>query len=166
MEISPINETEKRIIESDEFKRILGYGKVRSGHPEGAVGNHIKLIIEYIEEHYKDDAQYEKLRILALLHDLGKSDERKRPHSQESADIAKKFIEDKELIEIIKVHDEPYHFWRRTVKRKNPLDEEKFKEMFKKLDWKLLVKFRYCDNCARSQAPSEWFEQTCKGMFK
>ena len=163
MKIVPINETEEKIISSEEFKRVLDYGKPRSGHPEGTVGNHVKDILEYIEIHYKDDKDYEKLRILALLHDIGKVDQRKMPHSEKSAEIAKKFIKDNELIQIIKLHDEPYHFWKA---RKKYFDKEIFIEMFKNLDWKLFIKFKYADDCARSQKTSIWFEKTCRELFE
>jgi len=165
IKIKPKNEIERRIINSEEFNRAKTYGKVRSGHPEGSVGKHIQQMLEYIEEHYKDDIDYEKLRLLTLLHDIGKSEIRDKPHSESSAEIAKKFIDDKELIEIIRIHDQPYHFWRKTVKKKKPFDEIGFKKMFKWINWGLLVKFRYCDNCSRSQNPSIWFEEKCKELF-
>ena len=164
IKITPKTGTEEKIISSEEFNTAKSFGKIRSGHPEGSVGNHIRQMLDYIEEHYKDDPDYERLRILTLLHDLGKAFG--KPHSEFSAEIAKRLINDEELIQIILVHDQPYHFWRRTVKRKYPLDEIMFKKMFRPLNWKLLVKFKYCDNCARSPDPAVWFEETCKQLLK
>ncbi len=194
--IKPINSTEREIINSPEFKRSWDYGKVRPNHPEGNVGRHIEMILEYIEKNYKNDIDYEKLRLLALLHDIGKCKGYTRPHSTNSVEIAKKFInvkvlhkphtlvwgyfkhpkvpnkprllsrgktqglfDDKELLELILIHDYPWSFFKKW--EKGEFDLSRFISTFRNTNWRLLIKFRYCDNCNRGQEPSDWFKEKC-----
>ena len=161
--LEPKNELEKRIMASEEFTRCLEYGEVRKGHPEGKVGIHIQQILAYIEEHFAEDPDYEHLRLLALLHDVGKYGGY-RPHAEKSVEIARKFIQDKQFLQLIRVHDAPYWFWLKW-KKKGLFDEEAFRASFLDIDWKLLVKFKYCDNCSRSQEPSHWFQEKCDELF-
>ncbi len=166
MEIKIIakNEIEERIISSKDFKKCKNYGRIRSGHPEGIVGKHIQNILDYIEENYKEDPDYEKLRLLALLHDIGKFEGYNIPHSKLSEEISKKFITDERLLVLILLHDKPYSFWKK-FKKHGEFDRKEFYETFRKINWRLLVKFRYCDNCSRSQEPSIWFDEKCKQLF-
>ncbi len=92
------NGIEEKIISSEDFKKCKNYGKVRRGHPEGIVGKHIQNILDYIEENYKEDPDYENLRLLALLHDIGKFEGNNMPHSWLSEEISRKFIKDKMLL--------------------------------------------------------------------
>ncbi|MBW2983887.1 HD domain-containing protein [Candidatus Woesearchaeota archaeon] len=161
----PINGMEKKIIESEEFRKCCEFGVARKGHAEGKTEEHIRLILEYIEQNYKEDPDYERLRLLALLHDMGKFEEADQSHAVLSEQISKKFIKDRGLLRIIRIHDFPWAFYR-IFKKKKQFDKYKFIDIFKEIDWRLLVKFRYCDNCNRSQEPSIWFEEKCKELLK
>lgn len=163
--IVPKNHLEKKVLSSQEFKQCRDYGRVRKGHPEGTVGKHVEHILDYIETHFKSDPDYGSLRLLAMLHDIGKFEGAARPHAKLSRDIAKKFIDDEGFLNLVLLHDKPYHFWTK-FKKHGTVDRKLFYEIFNPLNWRLLIKFRYCDNCDRSQEPSHWFENTCKEIFK
>jgi len=47
-------------------------GKSRKFHREGSVKNHIINILEYIDNKYKSATEYDNLRLLVILHDVGK----------------------------------------------------------------------------------------------
>lgn len=72
-EILPsINDVERRIIGSEYFSMALHIGKKRDGHPEAQLGSHIGSILSFIDRHYNNSPAKEDLRILALVHDIGK----------------------------------------------------------------------------------------------
>ena len=62
---------ERKILESHEFLSGSQYTSIGKGHKEKIVGIHIKQILNFIDfqpwEKYR-----EKLRLIGLLHDLGK----------------------------------------------------------------------------------------------
>ena len=70
--LRPINALERRIFCDDEFLTAIRTGKPRPFHQEGTIRNHIVKILDYIESHHKSAEEYEDLRILAILHDVGK----------------------------------------------------------------------------------------------
>jgi len=70
--IKPINHVEARILKDKDFLAAIKIGRPRKSHEEGTVGAHIVLILGYIEKNYRESKYYEDLRILALLHDIGK----------------------------------------------------------------------------------------------
>ncbi len=164
MFINSINDLEQEILESPDFIRSSEFGKTRKGHPEGKVGIHVVQIIEYIEHHYKNDSDYTSLRLLGLLHDIGKYQGNDEYHAITSEKIARKFIKDESVLKLILMHDRPYGFWK-IQKKDGKIDEKSFIKLFLGLNWRLLVKFRYCDDCNRSQEASEWFEATCHELL-
>jgi hypothetical protein len=70
--LHPINEIEKKICQNKEFQVAIKTGKVREFHLEGSIETHIINILDYIDKNYKKTEDYETLRILAILHDVGK----------------------------------------------------------------------------------------------
>jgi len=70
--IKPINHVEARILKDKDFLTAIQIGRPRKFHEEGTVGAHITNILDYIEKNYCESKYYEDLRILALLHDIGK----------------------------------------------------------------------------------------------
>ncbi len=65
---------------------------------------------------------------------------------------------------LILLHDKPYYYWK-EFRKHGKFDRKGFYVDFGNINWKLLVKFRYCDNCSRSQEPSMWFEEKCKEIL-
>ncbi|WP_372366344.1 hypothetical protein [Candidatus Uabimicrobium sp. HlEnr_7] len=70
--IQAINPVESRVLADPQFQIALDLGKVRKGHLEGQLGYHIENILQYIEANFKSDRDYEKLRIIGIIHDMGK----------------------------------------------------------------------------------------------
>jgi len=72
MKIAPLSQLENDILNSKQFQLSLNLGRIRKGHTEGKLITHIKLILNYIEKNFKNDNDYTKLRLIGLLHDIGK----------------------------------------------------------------------------------------------
>ncbi|MGV8087182.1 MAG: hypothetical protein ACP5N1_06135 [Candidatus Woesearchaeota archaeon] len=70
--LKPLNNIEKKILNDKEFLNAIKTGKSRPYHLEGTIKNHIIHILNYIEDNYKSTKEYENLRIIAMLHDIGK----------------------------------------------------------------------------------------------
>jgi putative nucleotidyltransferase with HDIG domain len=158
---------EKRIITSEPFVTAWNWGKVREGHQEGNIGNHLQDILEYIDT--QDWPEYRAdLRVVALLHDIGKPLTKysekghltSEPHAFYSEQIAREFIEDDSLLRIIRNHDKYYSFFRKNRDR-GKFDEEQFVDLFKGINLDLMIKFNYCDLCKRSKESLDWFQEKC-----
>ncbi len=63
---------EDRIKNNEFYQASLPIGKERKGHPEAQLGVHISSILDFIDSHYKDSPYFKELRIIAMLHDVGK----------------------------------------------------------------------------------------------
>jgi len=72
LKFRPIDKLEKKIFSDKEFLTAIKIGKPRKSHDEGTIKMHIIQILGYIDKNYYKTAQYEDLRIIALLHDIGK----------------------------------------------------------------------------------------------
>jgi hypothetical protein len=70
--LKPQNPIEKKILSNKEFLTAIKIGKSRQYHLEGTTKAHIIQILEYIEKKYSKKTYYNDLRIIALLHDVGK----------------------------------------------------------------------------------------------
>jgi hypothetical protein len=170
--IKPINSLEKSIISDVDFIEGASYGKQRRGHPEGQVIYHIKEVLENIDKYYKDDKDYENLRIIAMLHDTFKHKvDRNQPKTGENHHgmIARNFAEKFQLrigiLTVIEHHDDAYNAWSRgnrcgdwsqAERRANRLIDNLIAE--DNLD--LYLKFYYCDNNTgdKSQDDFIWFD--------
>ncbi|BBM85730.1 HD domain-containing protein [Candidatus Uabimicrobium amorphum] len=69
-DITAQNKTEEAILANTYFQTSLDIGKVRQGHLEGQLGYHIENLLQYISEHCTKNVA--KLRLIAILHDMGK----------------------------------------------------------------------------------------------
>lgn len=112
----PENELERRLIEDPELRAGLAWGHPRYGHPEGAVGRHVSLMLRRIGTAHPLRSD---LRVLALVHDSFKY--RVRPdlpyapendHACLARRFAERHIRDERLLIVLELHDEPYWIWR------------------------------------------------------
>jgi hypothetical protein len=65
------NEIEQRILDDYFFRKAILLGRPRLGHPEGVLGVHIAHILVAIDD-IKNPVDRSRLRLAALLHDIGK----------------------------------------------------------------------------------------------
>lgn len=111
---------ETEIVSNADFITGALYEKLRKGHPEGQVIYHIKEVLENIDKWYKDDGDYEDLRIIALLYDTFKHKVNQNlPKSGENhhGPIARRFAErtrlafHQDVLQVIEKHDDAYNAW-------------------------------------------------------
>lgn len=169
--IKPENGIETAIIDDADFITGANYGKVRSGHPEGAVILHIQEVLANIEKYYADDPDRGDLRVIAIVHDTFKYKvDQNQPKSGENHHgmIARRFAEKfpihQDLLTVIQMHDDAYNAWskgnrrgdwygaqKRATNLINALQIENCLELY--------VKFYRCDNATgdKSSDNYDWF---------
>lgn len=166
--LKPETELEKRIISDPTFIKGALYGKERPGHPEGKVVYHIKDVLKNIDEHYEDDEQRTKLRLIALFHDTCKFqvdyDQRRvgeNHHGYLARKFAEKYITDKDILMIIEHHDDAYNIWKRSNKRNEWEKGERdlLRLVDKMNDPDLYSTFYLCDNSTGTKKNDDydWF---------
>jgi hypothetical protein len=115
--IKPENPLERRIIQDPLFIAGAMWGKPRRGHPEGAVIYHIGHVLRNIDMYFEGKKR-DKLRLIAIIHDTFKYkvDKAQPRHGENHHEMiarrfAEKYISDKEILDIIELHDEAYNSW-------------------------------------------------------
>lgn len=115
--IQPETILERSIVSNKDFVAGLIWGKPRKGHPEGEVIYHIGHVLNNINKYSNSENRY-KLRLIALIHDtfkykvnseLPKSKENN--HAFFAYKFAEKYIEDKDVLQVILLHDEAFNSW-------------------------------------------------------
>ena len=166
-------ELEERIISDEYFKYGAMWGKPRNGHPEGQVIYHIGNVLKNVDK-YSNSKNREALRLIAIIHDTFKFKvDRTKPKSGENhhAMIARRFAEryitDKEILEIIELHDEAYNSWCKGDKNNNwYIAEKRATQLIYRLvnSIPLYLTFYRCDNEAggKDGADYVWFSEMCK----
>ena len=167
--ILPETDIERKIIGSEAFQSGTAFLSNGKSHPERSVYTHILQILKFID--MMPWAEYRiGLRIIALLHDLGKHrvvyDANRNiignSHSMHAEEIAREFIEDPRLVYIIRIHDRHYGFYKRYIS--GEFDEKKFMKTFEPADLEMLTRFNYADSNSRDKTPVKWFEDTCADL--
>ncbi len=162
---------EQAVLDSPIFKTAADWGIIRPGHPERSIGNHVAHILGYINRAVQNDrsgweAYQQHLRLLAMLHDIGKPQvvySKKGNVVGDSAaviaeQIARGFIDDATLLKIIGIHDKYFGFYRKLVE-KQKFDEERFKGVYQGVNTPLLIRFTYADSCDREKESARWFQE-------
>ena len=169
--VNPKNGIETAIVNDVDFIAGAMYGKPRSGHPEGQVIYHIKEVLANIDKFYKDDIDYDDLRLIAIVHDtfknkvnqnLPKSGE--NHHGAIAKKFAEKFCKNTNVLQVILLHDDAYNAWsaggRHGDWHKAKRRADKLISDLKALgSYELYVKFYQCDNLTgdKSQDNYDWF---------
>lgn len=159
--ISPETELERRIVSSPVFE--IGTALYLAGRRQKTVLTHITEILTFIDrqpwQQYRED-----LRLLALLHDLGKHKVLRNeigkilgdPHSVISEHIAEEFTSDQSLLYSIRIHDKYYGFHKRNLD--GHFDRRRFIKIFSPANLDLLRRFNYADSNDREKISTIWFE--------
>lgn len=118
MAIVPENELERSVLADPQWQEGAAWGEPRPGHPEGAIAAHIEEVLANIDREAINDADRQRLRFVALVHDTFKyrvQRDRPRTGANHHAVIARRFAErythDVELLELIELHDVAYNAW-------------------------------------------------------
>ncbi len=175
--LKPETDLEKALLNASEFQKGLFWGKPRYGHPEGKVLYHIKEVLDNIDKITLDSTTRNKLRLIALVHDIFKYSEDKRGqnrdwskhHSILAREFMEDYITDQDVLDVIELHDEAYYCWRLKMLYNNV--EEGNARLIKFLNRigdniQLYYLFFKCDTRTgdKTQSPLYWFETNIKGI--
>ena len=167
---------ERRIAADPEWRKGVEWGKARRGHPEGAVKHHIAHVLENVEREATSPEERRRLRLAALVHDTFKY---RAPegsarvgseghHGTYAARFLERFVEDGELVEVVRWHDEAFAAWlvlaRRGDRRRA---EQRARALVKRLGGTLPLYLRFfrADNATEGKSPRSvaWFESVARG---
>ena len=174
--LKPENSLESTLLETPCFRTGLFWGTPRFGHPEGQVIFHIKEVLDNIERLDISLEDRTKLRLIAFSHDTFKCKEHKgtpRDWTKHHAILARQFMEDyttdKNLLNIIELHDEAYHIWiLLRIKKDLEKGQQRLRAFLSKMSDSIQLYYLFfkCDTQTgdKNQAPVKWFEETIKGI--
>ena len=169
--IHPIFSLESKLLDQPEFKIGLNWGVPRFGHPEGKVGYHIREVLENIEQLDTDESTYQKLRIVAFVHDTFKYQEmetkvsgKRINHGLLARRFSEQYIDDEAVLDLIELHDEIYYTWRQEALYKAPQKAKlRLNNLISRIGKNLQLHYLFfrCDTMTgdKIQTPRFWFEQ-------
>jgi hypothetical protein len=156
-------EVERELAADLEWREGVEWGEPRGGHPEGAVKHHIAEVLANVEREATSLHERTRLRLAALVHDTFKyrAHETSAPvasddhHGAHAARFLERFVDDEELVLVVRWHDEAYAAWRRR-------DEARAGGLLERLGAAvpLYLRFFRADNATagKTRRPVEWFE--------
>jgi hypothetical protein len=164
-------ELERRIAADPDWREGSEWGEARSGHPEGAVKNHIRDVLANVEREATSPEERRRLRLAALVHDTFKhqAPERSAPvgseghHGSLAAQFLERFVDDAELTCVVRWHDEAYAAWLGLVNRRDrSRAEERGRALVERLGpaVPLYIRFLRADSATEGKQPGAvgWFE--------
>jgi hypothetical protein len=162
---------ERRIAADPEWHEGVEWGTARLGHPEGAVKQHIADVLANVEREATSDEERRRLRLAALVHDTFKyrapegSARVGSPghHGSHAARFLERFVDDGELVEVVRWHDEAFAAWLALASRGDRRRaEQRAHALVKRLGGSLPLYLRFfrADNATAGKSPDsvEWFE--------
>jgi hypothetical protein len=167
--ITPETDLEERIMHDPAWVEGAAWGHPRPGHPEGSVAAHIVEVLANVDTVALDQADRERLRLIALVHDAFKHEvDRERPrtgenhHAMLARRFAERYIRDREVLEVIELHDEAYNAWAMGSRRRNwERAEARALRLLDRLGATvgLYERFYRADNetGSKDRAPWDWF---------
>ena len=180
-------DVERAIAAEPDWQEGIEWGSARLGHPEGAVKFHIAHVLANVEREatslderetasggltpQASESMRRRLRLAALVHDSFKyrapegsarvgSDAH---HGSLAAEFLEGFVDDGELVEVVRWHDEAFAAWLGLVKRGDRRRaKRRARELVKRLGpaLPLFLRFFRADNATEGKSPEsvEWFE--------
>ena len=168
-------DVERAIAEDPEWRAGVEWGVARLGHPEGAVKLHIADVLANVEREATSEEERRRLRLAALVHDSCKS---RAPegsarvgsaghHGAIAAEFLERYVDDPELVEVVRWHDEAFAAWLGLVKRGDRRRaERRARELVRRLGpaLPLFQRFFRADNATAGKSPKsvEWFEAVAR----
>jgi hypothetical protein len=163
------DELERGIAADPDWREGIEWGKPRRGHPEGAVKFHVADVLENVEREATSREERRRLRLAALVHDtfkyrapeasarVGSGDH----HGSHAARFLARFVDDDELLELVRWHDEAFAAWL-GVRRDRRRAEQRVCALVERLGESLPLYLRFfrADNSTEGKSPEsvEWFE--------
>jgi hypothetical protein len=180
-------ELERAIAAEPDWQEGIEWGSARLGHPEGAVKFHIAHVLANVEREATSleereaasggltprasESMRRRLRLAALVHDSFKyrapegsarvgSDAH---HGSIAAEFLEGFVDDDELVLVVRWHDEAFAAWLGLVKRGDRRRaEQRARELVERLGpgLPLYQRFFRADNATEGKSADsvEWFE--------
>jgi hypothetical protein len=168
-------DVERAIAAEPEWQEGIEWGSARLGHPEGAVKFHIAHVLANVERVATSPEERRRLRLAALVHDSFKyrapegsarvgSDAH---HGSIAAEFLEGFVDDDELVEVVRWHDEAFAAWLGLVKRGDRRRaEQRARKLVERLGpaLPLFQRFFRADNATEGKSPDsvEWFESVAR----
>jgi hypothetical protein len=165
-------DVERQIAADPEWRQGVEWGTPRRGHPEGAVKHHIAHVLANVDCEAADEEERRRLRLAALVHDSFKYRAAEGTarvgspghHGSHAARFLERFVDDPELVELVRWHDEAFAAWfglnRRGDRRRA---EERARALADRLgaSLPLYLSFFRADNGTRgkSREAVDWFER-------
>jgi hypothetical protein len=162
---------ERRIAADPEWREGIEWGRPRRGHPEGAVKHHVADVLKNIEREATSPDERRRLRLAALVHDTFKYRAAEGSarvgseghHGSQAARFLERFVDDDELVTVVRWHDEAFAAWLGLVKRRDRRGaEERARKLIERLGpaLPLYLRFFRADNAIEGKSPSsvKWFE--------
>ncbi len=177
--LSPETALENALLQDSYFREGLLWGEPRFGHPEGLILLHIHEVLNNIEKLSVTPLVRQKLRLVAYVHDTfkHKEDKNRLPRNWQlhHGVLARKFMEqfthDREILDLIELHDEAYYSWRMiSVFNKKTEGFIRLHRLLNRIQpfLQLYYLFFKCDTCTgdKNPAPMKWFETNVPGIQK
>jgi hypothetical protein len=162
---------ERRIAAEPEWREGVEWGVARPGHPEGAVKHHIADVLANVEREATSPEERARLRLAALVHDSFKCRAREGSarvgseghHGSQAAQFLARFVDDDELLEVVRWHDEVFAAWLGLARRGDRARAEaRARALVERLGpaLPLYLRFFRADNATEGKSPEsvQWFE--------
>ena len=164
-------DVERTIANDRDWQRGADWGTPRRGHPEGMVKEHIADVLANIDRLAETPDERRRLRLAALVHDSFKykAPEGSAPvgnprhHGSLAAEFLARFVKDRELVEIVRWHDEAFAAALAYRHGRKQRAEQRVKALVKRLGpaLALYATFFRADNATgdKDQSAVRWFER-------
>ncbi|HKP18233.1 MAG TPA: HD domain-containing protein [Gaiellaceae bacterium] len=163
-------DVERQIGADREWRKGVQWGTPRRGHPEGAVKHHIADVLANVDREARSPDERRRLRLAALVHDAFKykAPEGSAPvgsprhHGTLAAEFLARFVDDPELVEVVRWHDEAFAAALALRRGRRERAEARIEALVERLGpaVPLYAKFFRADNATGDKSPQsvEWFE--------
>jgi hypothetical protein len=164
-------ELERRIAAEPEWREGVEWGQARRGHPEGAVKHHVADVLANIEREATSPEERRRLRLAALVHDAFKYRAAEGSarvgteghHGSLAARFLARFVDDDELLDVVRWHDEAFAAWLGLRRGDRRRAEDRARALVKRVGRSLPLYLRFfrADNATAGKSPKavEWFER-------
>jgi GNAT superfamily N-acetyltransferase len=117
--VAPESALEAAICADPRWRAGVVWGAPRSGHPEGTVIAHVADVLRNVDRVALDPPDRARLRLAAIVHDAFEAEvDRAQPktgenhHAMRARRFAEGHLDDRDLLDVIELHDEAYLAWR------------------------------------------------------